>query len=178
MRICHNMSMDRKRRENFWIRLKKPGIRYLVGIVLFVLFALLAFDIFGTLYILTRKFWNAQFAPRQEQPNYQLLAKMRVVATAYSSTPDQTDDSPCITANGFNVCAHYSASGTVDTVAANFLPINSIIKIPELFGDQKVFVVRDRMNARYGPGRIDVWLPERDDAVQFGKRPLVIEVYK
>ncbi len=151
--------------------------RYLVGAGLLILFAVLAFDILGAIFVLSLRLLNKWPQPKPEA-NYQLLAKMKVVATAYSSEAAQTDDSPCVTANGFNVCAHYSASGTVDTVAANFLPINSIIKIPELFGDQKVFVVRDRMNSRYGPGRIDLWMPERNDAVEFGKRPLVIEVYK
>ncbi|MFA6447355.1 MAG: hypothetical protein WCW31_03830 [Patescibacteria group bacterium] len=158
---------------------KESGMkRYLVGAGLLVLFAVLAFDILGTIFVLSVRLWDRQPEQPKSEPDYQLLAKMKVVATAYSSEAAQTDDSPCLTANGFNVCAHYSASGTVDTVAANFLPINSIIKIPELFGDQKVFVVRDRMNSRYGPGRIDLWMPERDDAVEFGKRPLVIEVYK
>src|SRR3989344_2541065 len=27
-----------------------------------------------------------------------------VMATAYSSTPDQTDDTPCITATGYDIC--------------------------------------------------------------------------
>ncbi len=170
--------MKRRVKEKLWDKIQKNKARYLVGTGLLALFALLVFDILATFFILSEKFSAVEPVQQESPPNYRLLSKMRVIATAYSSEVAQTDDSPCITANGFNVCAHYSASGTVDTVAANFLPMNSIIKIPELFGDQKVFVVRDRMNARYGPGRIDLWLPERYDAVQFGKRPLVIEVYK
>jgi 3D (Asp-Asp-Asp) domain-containing protein len=90
--------------------------------------------------------------------------------TAYNSDPAQTDDTPCITANGFNVCEH----GIEDTVAANFLPFGTKIRIPDLFGE-RVFVVRDRMNKRY-PSRIDVWMLEKDEARQFGVRRAHVEL--
>ena len=90
--------------------------------------------------------------------------------TAYNSDPRQTDDTPCITANGFDVCAH----GIEDTVAANFLPFNTKIKIPELFGD-RVFVVRDRMNARF-TNRVDVWMLDYNDARRFGVKYAKIEI--
>jgi len=94
------------------------------------------------------------------------------VITAYNSEPGQTDDSPCITANNFNVCNH----GIEDTIAANFLPFGSKVKIPELFGD-RVFIVRDRMNRRY-TNRVDVWMIDRPDAVKFGVKTARIEVLK
>lgn len=94
----------------------------------------------------------------------------KVAMTAYNSEPGQTDDSPCITANGFNVCAH----GIEDTVAANFLPMGTKIKIPDYFGD-RVFVVRDRMNARYQE-RVDIWMLKKSDALKFGVRVAKIEV--
>jgi 3D (Asp-Asp-Asp) domain-containing protein len=50
------------------------------------------------------------------------------------------------------------------------------VRFPELYGD-KVFVVRDRMNARYGYGRIDIWLPELSEAKIFGAQWLVMEVF-
>lgn len=90
--------------------------------------------------------------------------------TAYNSEPGQTDDTPCITANGFNVCEH----GIEDTVAANFLPFGTKIRIPELFGD-RVFIVRDRMNKRY-QSRVDIWMLEKSDAKQFGVRRAEIEL--
>jgi 3D (Asp-Asp-Asp) domain-containing protein len=93
-----------------------------------------------------------------------------VTLTAYNSEVGQTDDSPCITANGFNVCEN----GIEDTVAANFLPFGTKIKIPALFGD-RVFVVRDRMNKRFS-NRVDVWMIEKPDAVKFGVKVARIEV--
>lgn len=79
--------------------------------------------------------------------------------TGYSSTPDQTDDTPFITAAGTHV--------RVGVVAANWLPLGSKIQIPELFGD-RVFVVEDRMNARF-TDRLDIWFPDRESAISFGK---------
>lgn len=93
-----------------------------------------------------------------------------IVITAYNSEAGQTDNSPCITANGFNVCDY----GVEDTIAANFLTFGTKVKIPALFGD-RVFVVRDRMNKRFS-NRVDVWMIERPDAVKFGVKMAKIEV--
>ncbi|MCG2701071.1 3D domain-containing protein [Candidatus Parcubacteria bacterium] len=92
--------------------------------------------------------------------------------TAYNSEVGQCDDSPCITANGFDVCDH----GIEDTIAANFLPFGAKVRIPELYGD-KVFIVRDKMNKRY-PNRVDIWMIEKQDAKQFGVKFAKIEVLK
>ena len=90
--------------------------------------------------------------------------------TAYNSEPNQTDDDPCTTANGFNVCR----SAQEDTIAANFLKFGTKVMIPELFGD-RVFVVRDRMNKRHA-NRVDVWMKDYDDAVHFGIKVAKIQV--
>lgn len=90
--------------------------------------------------------------------------------TAYNSEVAQCDDSPCITANGFNVCEH----GIEDTVAANFLKFGTKIRIPEMFGD-RIFIVRDRMNSRY-TDRVDIWMQEKQSAIQFGIRYMKIDV--
>lgn len=90
--------------------------------------------------------------------------------TAYNSDPAQTDSTPCITANGFNVCEH----GEEDTIAANFLKFGTKVRIPDLYGD-RIFVVRDRMNKRYSD-RVDIWMKEKTDARQFGVKVAKIEV--
>lgn len=91
------------------------------------------------------------------------------VITAYNSESAQTDASPCITANGFNVCEH----GIEDTIAANFLKFGTKVRIPELFGD-KIFIVRDRMNPRF-PERLDVWMINKTDSLVFGVKQAKIE---
>ncbi|MFA4830735.1 MAG: hypothetical protein WC862_00190 [Patescibacteria group bacterium] len=101
---------------------------------------------------------------------------IKAVATAYTSHVWQTDDTPCITANGFDLCEFYEKKGFGNTIASNFLPMGTQVRFPEIFGD-KIFVVRDRMNARYGYGRIDIWMPELPEAKVFGVKRLVMEVF-
>lgn len=94
------------------------------------------------------------------------LAEIFVTATGYSSTPDQTDDTPFITA------ANTAVRDGV--VAANFLPLGTHIVIPEL---KKTFIVEDRMNERYdGKAIIDIWFPDRASALRFGKREMKIVI--
>ncbi len=90
--------------------------------------------------------------------------------TAYNSEVAQCDNTPCITANGFNVCKH----GIEDTIAANFLKFGTKVRIPDIFGD-KIFIVRDRMNKRYS-NRVDVWMLEKADAKNFGVKIAEIQI--
>ena len=90
-----------------------------------------------------------------------------VTVTSYSSTPDQTDDSPFVTANGTWV--HDG------TLAANFLPFGTKVRLPDYSGD-KVYTVEDRMNQRY-TYRADIWMETREAAKQFGIRKLKMEIY-
>ncbi|KKS44637.1 MAG: hypothetical protein UV48_C0003G0023 [Candidatus Azambacteria bacterium GW2011_GWA2_42_9] len=90
--------------------------------------------------------------------NIPALKIAKVVLTAYSSTPDQTDSTPFITALG---------TRTRDgVIAANFLAFGTKVQIPEIFGD-KVFTVEDRM-AKKHDDKIDIWFPERRLAKKFG----------
>ncbi len=91
--------------------------------------------------------------------------------TAYNSLPEQTDDTPCITASGLDVCKR----NIENVVAANFLPIGTRVRIPELYGD-RVFYVEDRMNRRYYH-RMDIWMKHKTDARAFGLRYANIEVF-
>lgn len=94
------------------------------------------------------------------------IKELVVHATAYSSTPDQTDSTPFITALGTTV--------RDGIIAANFLPFGAKIKIPELYGD-KIFVVEDRMNRRFWH-RIDIWFPDRQSALEFGFKKIKIQI--
>lgn len=94
---------------------------------------------------------------------------VKAVITAYTSTVDQTDDDPFIAASGKRV--HDGM------IAANFLPFGTKIKIPSLYGD-KIFTVEDRMNKRYGFGRMDVWLDtSKAEARKFGVKRLEVEIF-
>lgn len=101
----------------------------------------------------------------QKQPD----KVVKAVITAYTSTVDQCDDDPFIAASGKRV---YDGM-----IAANWLPMGTKIKIPALYGD-KIFTVDDRMNARYGYGRMDIWLDAtKGEARKFGVKRVEVEVY-
>lgn len=106
------------------------------------------------------------------------LKTITVAATAYNSLAGQTDSTPCIPAmHTFDLCKFYEENGFGNSIAANFLPLGTQVKFPDLYGD-KIFVVRDRMNARYGYGRVDIWMYAKSDAKAFGiKRGLKMEIY-
>ncbi len=95
-----------------------------------------------------------------------ITKELVVTVTAYSSTPDQTDDDPFTMANGHRVHA--------GAIAANFLSFGTRIMIPELYGN-KIFIVEDRMNKRF-PNRIDIWFPNRKTVDDFGVQTLKIQI--
>lgn len=100
-----------------------------------------------------------------------------VTITAYSSTVDQCDSTPCITANGFDLCSSYAERAVADTIAANFMKFGTQVRLPDAFGEQ-TFVVRDRMNSKYnGQNRIDVWMPTRELAQNFGVKRVKMEIF-
>lgn len=107
-----------------------------------------------------------------EKKEIKVLKTYTVRATGYSSTPDQTDSTPFITASGTYVRDGIIAAN----VYANGrrIPFGTLIRIPEVYGD-KIFVVEDRMHARY-KNNIDIWFPERQLAREFGSKKVTIEI--
>ncbi len=105
--------------------------------------------------------------PSTTPKNYSSTRKtLPVVITGYSSAVEETDDTPFITASGAHVREGFAA--------ANFLPLGTAFRIPKLYGD-KVFIVKDRMNARYSE-RVDIWFADKASAKRFGIKTAVIEV--
>ncbi|MBI2984152.1 MAG: 3D domain-containing protein [Candidatus Kerfeldbacteria bacterium] len=91
-----------------------------------------------------------------------------VQLTAYASVPQHTDSTPWITASG--------SRPRFGTLAHNGLPFGTVVRLPEVFGNQ-TFTVEDRMNERYGDEYADVWLPTDAEAHAFRVRrdtPMVI----
>ncbi len=96
-----------------------------------------------------------------------VVRKMKVVVTAYSSSPWQTDDTPFVTASGTGV--------REGVVANNLLPFGTKIRMPELYGSQ-IFVVEDRMKRDRSKYQFDVWLPSYREAKNFGAKATYVEV--
>jgi len=101
------------------------------------------------------------------EPEPKVVGTIAVVATAYSSSPLETDEDPYITAAGTWV--------REGIIANNYLPFGTKIKIPELYGD-KIFTVEDRMNWRKGNYHIDIWFASYWEAKEFGAKRTYIEI--
>ena len=95
-------------------------------------------------------------AVADDRPSYRTE---EVIITAYSSSPDETDDTPHITA--------YGTETREGIIANNCLPYGTEVQIPDIFGD-RVFAVEDRKNSRYGCNWVDVWYPSKTEAKKFG----------
>jgi len=90
----------------------------------------------------------------------------KVWLTAYTSSPEETDDTPNITASGLP---------TGDGIAAaNFLPFGTKFQIPDVFG-KKVFTIQDRMHPRK-VNFVDVWVEDKKTAYRIGIRQTEIVI--
>jgi len=110
---------------------------------------------------------NASYVAKSANAAQRAVKKIQVKVTAYSSTPDQTDSDPFITASG-----KYVKDGII---ANNMLPFGTKIRIPELYGD-KIFTIEDRMNRKKSDYHIDIWMPSRVVAINFGVKTAEMEV--
>ncbi len=99
------------------------------------------------------------------------IKELKLYVTAYSSTPDQTDGTPCIAASGYDLCLHNKEN----VVATNLLPFGTKVKFPELDPD-KFYTVVDRMHERYD-SRMDIWMTSKEKAKVFGLKYLTVEIY-
>lgn len=97
---------------------------------------------------------------------YKVVGTRQLYVTAYSSTPDQTDSSPFITASNTRV--------RDGIIAANFLPFGTKVRFPSLYPN-KIFVVEDRMHKRFSE-RADIWFPTRQEALIFGNKYTQLEI--
>ena len=110
---------------------------------------------------------NNKGCAKDEDVSKQKTQKIGAVLTAYSSTVEETDSTPFLTANGT-----YVHDGVV---ANNMLPFGTKFKIPAIYGD-KIFSVEDRMNLRVENHHFDIWFPSHSEAEQFGVKYAYIEV--
>ena len=110
---------------------------------------------------------NASYVAKTSIEAQKTVKKIQVKVTAYSSAPEETDDTPFITASG-----KYVSDGII---ANNMLPFGTRVRIPDLYGD-KVFTVEDRMNKKKSDYHIDIWMPSKPLAVNFGVKTAEIEI--
>ena len=122
--------------------------------------------------------WNSESLVKIEsltkcgvnKDTYGVARIKKITVTAYSSTPDQTDDTPFITASGKHV--------EDGIFAINGLKFGTKVRIKIPGFEDKIFTVQDRMNTRYGQlQRGDIWMASREEARQFGvKHNVTLEI--
>ena len=94
--------------------------------------------------------------------------------TAYNAGDEsQTDDTPCISADGSNICKRLERGEKL--CAANFVPLGSKLHIDKI----GVCTVTDRMNRRYR-NRVDIAMHKSQykEAITFGRQKLMVSILK
>lgn len=108
----------------------------------------------------------------EDRSKYKFLLEKygtKKIVTAYNSVPEQTDGSPCISADGSNIC-ELLEYGEVTCAAS--LPFGSVLWIDGL----GTCTVHDRLAQKYS-GRIDLYFGGAEhvqDARRFGKQELLV----
>jgi 3D (Asp-Asp-Asp) domain-containing protein len=112
-------------------------------------------------------------APTQSvAPKLQSVVGPVVAVTAYTSEVGQTDSTPCIGADGTDLCKRYENGEKL--CATNDHPMHSTLVV-DGYGECTVV---DRMNSRYtGTGHVDIYLGHDTPAAkQWGIRHLKVAI--
>jgi 3D (Asp-Asp-Asp) domain-containing protein len=96
-------------------------------------------------------------------PVPQIPKPLTAEVTAYSSSPDETWGDPFITASGREVY-----DGLV--ACPRKYPFGTRFKI-----GSRIYTCWDRMHKRFDY-RFDIWKPSKEEALQFGRKVLTVEV--
>ena len=96
---------------------------------------------------------------------------IRVVTAYNAGDPKQTDDTPCISASGENICKALATGKK--RCAANFVPLGSHLHVEKI----GVCLVTDRTNKRYR-NRVDIAMQkdEYHKARRFGRQKLTVKI--
>jgi 3D (Asp-Asp-Asp) domain-containing protein len=151
------------------MRAKEKNNRIKVAVLVQSLFTLLIiFAAFGIAYA------DSMMSPLlvHKSQNYRVKSETIRVVTAYNvGDPRQTDDTPCIAANGEDICSAL-AKGEM-RCAANFVPLGSHLYVDKI----GVCLVTDRMNRRYR-NRVDIAMEKNEyhKARRFGRQKLHVKI--
>ena len=110
----------------------------------------------------------------EQQTSYEVASQAvrewngQAEVSAYTSRTEETDGSPCISADNTNICEY---KGCV--IASNDYPLGSKIEL-EGVGE---CIVKDRMNSRYtGTGNMDLYMGmDLEKALAFGRKKVNIK---
>ena len=119
-------------------------------------------------------FWafgtNNDDLPSMQEHALAPVVKEKVVSmTAYTSRVKETDSTPCISADGTNICKY---DGCV--VASNDYPFDTVVNI-EGVGE---CIVKDRMSSRFtGKSSMDLYFGhDLEGAMEFGRKKMKVTI--
>lgn len=104
-----------------------------------------------------------QIPERVYRVEHRVLQTIQGIVTFYSPSVDETDNTPLINASNKKVSS--------EDVANNCLPFGTRVRI-----DGDIYIVRDKMNKRYGCSHFDVFVWSKEQAIAKGKVKTKIEV--
>lgn len=111
-------------------------------------------------------------AKQAATPNFEIIDVSTGVirqASAYNSVPEQTDDTPCISADGSNICELLAAGECI--IAGNFADLGSQHYIDGI----GLCTLHDRMSSRYQEN-IDIFFGyDIQAAKNFGRQNLLVK---
>lgn len=127
-----------------------------------------------TYFLILLSFFTIQTAQAPTMPTGHLpinedkqFYEKEVITTAYTLSPDETDNSPCVSASGRNLCLYPDNS-----VAYNLAPYGTAVEI-----NGKIYQVWDRVSQKYNE-RVDILMQDKQTALEFGKQKIKIKVYE
>ena len=104
------------------------------------------------------------YLPENKEREY-YIKEMEI--SAYNTIANQTDNSPCISANGTNVCKEGN------WLASNQIKLGTAVEI-----EGKTYINVDRMNSRY-TNHADICMGYNiKKAKEWGRKVLLIKIYK
>jgi 3D (Asp-Asp-Asp) domain-containing protein len=106
---------------------------------------------------------SSREAARADIPLEPDPSRIHADVTAYSSSPDETWGDPFVTASGRPV-----GEGVV--ACPRRLPFGTRVRIGRL-----TYTCWDRLHPKYDH-RFDIWKPSKEEALQFGRRRVVVQI--
>lgn len=86
--------------------------------------------------------------------------------TAYTSSEEETDDTPLLTASGELV-----GPGTI--ACPSRFAFGTLVRI-----EKRLYTCRDRMNARYrSTNHFDIWVETKQEAYAWGRRKVQVSIF-
>lgn len=112
---------------------------------------------------------SGMFLPEERALPSSIVELKIIEMSAYTSRVEETDETPCISADGTNICEY---DGCV--VASNDYSFGTKV-IVDGFGECEV---KDRMNSRYtGTGNMDIYFgKDLEGALSFGRKQVKIQI--